>query len=85
MNALVVLIPISLVLAVLAVGVFFWAVRHDQFEDLGSPAVMPLLDEPPIGAPLRDGPLRSPGGGSPIDLPSAAAARQPTRRRPRRY
>lgn len=46
MNALVVLIPVSLVLAVLAVGVFFWAVNHHQFEDLDTPEILPLLDEP---------------------------------------
>lgn len=51
MNALVVLIPVSLVLAALAVGVFFWAVRHDQFEDLETPAVVPLLDGQPAGEP----------------------------------
>ncbi|HET7612254.1 MAG TPA: cbb3-type cytochrome oxidase assembly protein CcoS [Rhodanobacteraceae bacterium] len=47
MNVLLVLVPISLVLAALAVAVFFWAVRHDQFEDLDTPKIMPLLDEPP--------------------------------------
>lgn len=57
MNALLVLIPISLVLAAFAVGVFFWAVRHDQFEDLETPAIMPLLDEPPADA--SDEPARS--------------------------
>lgn len=45
MNALVILIPITLVLASVAVGIFFWAVRHDQFEDLDSPKILPLLDE----------------------------------------
>jgi cbb3-type cytochrome oxidase maturation protein len=59
MNALLVLIPISLVLAAFAVGVFFWAVRHDQFEDLQTPAIMPLLDEPPAVAPVRDDPAPS--------------------------
>lgn len=47
MNALLVLIPIALVLAALAVGIFFWAVKHDQFEDLDSPGALPLLDQPP--------------------------------------
>lgn len=47
MNALLVLIPVTLALVVLAVGVFFWAVRHDQFEDLDSPKILPLLDEAP--------------------------------------
>lgn len=50
MNALLVLIPISLALAAVAVGVFFWAVRHDQFEDLDTPRIMPLLDDPPDGS-----------------------------------
>lgn len=50
MNALLVLIPITLVLAALAVGVFFWAVRHDQFEDLDTPGSLPLLDQPPVDA-----------------------------------
>ena len=45
MNALLILIPITLVLAGVAVGVFFWAVNHAQFEDLDTPKILPLLDE----------------------------------------
>lgn len=51
MNALLILIPITLVLAVVAVGVFFWAVNHAQFEDLDTPKILPLLDDAP---PSRD-------------------------------
>ncbi len=47
MNALLILIPITLVLAAVAVGVFFWAVNHAQFEDLDTPKILPLLDDPP--------------------------------------
>lgn len=47
MIALLILIPVGLVLAGVAVAVFFWAVRHDQFEDLDTPASMPLLDAAP--------------------------------------
>lgn len=47
MNALLILIPITLVLAIVAVGVFFWAVNHDQFEDLDTPRILPLLDDAP--------------------------------------
>ncbi len=47
MNALLILIPITLVLAGVAVAVFFWAVGHQQFEDLDTPKILPLLDEPP--------------------------------------
>ena len=46
MNALLILIPITLVLAAVAVGVFFWAVNHAQFEDLDTPKILPLLDDP---------------------------------------
>lgn len=53
MNALLILIPITLVLAIVAVGVFFWAVGHQQFEDLDSPKILPLLDDPPSDIPAR--------------------------------
>ncbi|HEX6613677.1 MAG TPA: cbb3-type cytochrome oxidase assembly protein CcoS [Rhodanobacteraceae bacterium] len=56
MNALLILIPITLVLAGVAVGVFFWAVNHAQFEDLDTPKVLPLLDESPHEAGGRDAP-----------------------------
>lgn len=44
MNALIVLIPVTLVLVGFAVGLFFWAVRHDQFRNLDTPEILPLLD-----------------------------------------
>lgn len=53
MNALLILIPVTLALAIVAVGIFFWAVRHDQFEDLDTPEILPLLDDPPVGHPGR--------------------------------
>lgn len=49
MNALLILIPVSLVLVAAAVAIFFWAVRHSQFDDLDTPEILPLLDEPPGG------------------------------------
>jgi cbb3-type cytochrome oxidase maturation protein len=55
MNALVILIPLALVLLVGAVWAFFWAVDHDQFDDLDTPALLPLDDsaEPGAGGPER--------------------------------
>ena len=47
MNALLILIPITLVLATVAVGEFFWAVNHAQFEDLDTRKILPLLDDAP--------------------------------------
>jgi len=44
MNALVLLIPLSLILLAVAVWAFFWAVDHDQFDDLDTPALLPLDD-----------------------------------------
>ncbi|HEY6126324.1 MAG TPA: cbb3-type cytochrome oxidase assembly protein CcoS [Steroidobacteraceae bacterium] len=44
MNILLLLIPLSLLVLAGAVWVFFWAVNHDQFEDLDTPALLPLDD-----------------------------------------
>ena len=47
MNIILVLIPLSLILLAAAVWAFFWSVNHAQFDDLDTPALMPLADEPP--------------------------------------
>jgi cbb3-type cytochrome oxidase maturation protein len=49
MNILLVLIPVTILVLLVAVGLFFWAVNHQQFDDLDSPAILPLLDEPSPG------------------------------------
>ena len=51
MNIVLLMIPLSLLLLAGAVMTFFWAVNHDQFEDLETPALLPLDDAAP-----RDGP-----------------------------
>ncbi len=38
------LIPLSIIILVAAVAIFFWAVRSGQFQDLDSPAVDILFD-----------------------------------------
>ena len=48
MNILLVLIPVTLLIVLVAVGLFFWAVNHQQFDDLDSPAILPLLDDPAV-------------------------------------
>ena len=42
MNAVLITIPLALLLLALAVGAFFWAVDHDQFDDLNTPGLLPL-------------------------------------------
>lgn len=44
-NVLFLLIPISLVLMGIAIGVFLWAIRSGQFEDLEGPAHRILMDD----------------------------------------
>ena len=45
MNILLVLIPVTVLVVAVGVAIFFWAVNHQQFDDLDSPGVLPLLDE----------------------------------------
>ena len=46
MNILLVLIPLSILFALGAGIAFFWVVDHDQFDDLDTPKLLPLLDDP---------------------------------------
>lgn len=55
MSIIYLLIPLGLVLLVVAVLAFFWAVRAGQFDDLETPAWRILLDDD----------RRPPGGGEP--------------------
>jgi len=52
-NILLVMIPLSILLALGAGIAFFWAVDHDQFDDLDTPSLLPLLDEPPAETASR--------------------------------
>jgi cbb3-type cytochrome oxidase maturation protein len=45
MNILLALIPISLVLLIIGIVAFFWAVRKDQFENLDAAALDILTDD----------------------------------------
>ena len=47
MNILVILIPISLTMACVALVAFVWTLRHRQYEDLDGDAWRILLDEAP--------------------------------------
>lgn len=47
MNILYLLIPISLIIVVIAVIAFRWAIKSRQFDDMDSPAMIPLHDDPP--------------------------------------
>ena len=46
MNVLLVMIPLSIVLLIGAAIAFFWAVDHGQFDDMDTPGLLPLDDNP---------------------------------------
>lgn len=46
MTILLLLVPLSLMLLGIAVWAFFWAVRRGQFDDLDTPAIDILRDDP---------------------------------------
>lgn len=53
MNALLILIPLSLVLLVAALWAFAWAVKRGQFDDLDTPAIDILQDNPEPHRPIH--------------------------------
>ncbi|BAP54975.1 cytochrome oxidase maturation protein, cbb3-type [Thioploca ingrica] len=61
MNILYLLIPISLVMIGLIIGVFLWAIKSGQFDDLEGPSHEILMDNdeatPAEGSPKK--PLQS--------------------------
>ncbi|NJO17605.1 MAG: cbb3-type cytochrome oxidase assembly protein CcoS [Thioploca sp.] len=54
MNILYLLIPISLVMIGLIIGIFFWAIKSGQFDDLDGPAHEILMDNDEV-AVVEDG------------------------------
>jgi len=51
-NALLVLIPVSVLLVAAALWAFFWAVDAGQFDDLDSPALDILREQDRDAAPV---------------------------------
>ena len=81
MEILYLLIPVSLVIAALAVGIFFWAVKSGQYDDLEGPAWRILFDDEPRarngdeGEPVKVGEGSNAGEDSPKS--GAVAVRTP--------
>jgi cbb3-type cytochrome oxidase maturation protein len=49
-TSLIVMIPLSILLLIGAGIAFFWAVDHDQFDDMDTPGLLPMLDDPDASA-----------------------------------
>jgi cbb3-type cytochrome oxidase maturation protein len=73
METIFVLLPLALLIAGIALGLFVWAARTGQFDDLDTPAVRILFD---------DEEPRPAGKGSPSTLPEPTEAAS-TRRDPK--
>ena len=54
MNIILLLIPISMVLLGVGIWAFFWAVNHAQFDDLDTPSLTPLSEDPPAAADAEE-------------------------------
>lgn len=47
MSIIYVLIPIAMLFVLIAVGIFFWAVKSEQFDDLDRQSMSILFDDDP--------------------------------------
>ena len=45
MDIIYLLLPVALILVIVIIAIFFWAVRSDQFEDMEGPAHRILMDD----------------------------------------
>lgn len=50
MNALFVLIPVSIVFLLIAIAIFIWCIRSNQFENLDSAALDILASDNEVGS-----------------------------------
>jgi len=55
MSVLLILIPLSLVVAALFLGAFIWAVRAGQYEDTCTPSMRVLADDGTVQGPKSEG------------------------------
>lgn len=53
MTILLLLVPISVLLLGLAIAAFVWAVRSGQFDELDTPPLDALREDPPTSPPTE--------------------------------
>lgn len=54
MNIIYVLIPLAIILVCVAIGVFFWAVKTNQFDDLERQGYSILFDDDVANKPEQE-------------------------------
>lgn len=62
MDILYLLIPLAVVIMIVAIGAFMWAVKSGQYEDLEGPAHRILMDDDDPRIPRRETAEQGPGG-----------------------
>jgi cbb3-type cytochrome oxidase maturation protein len=72
MSVLMLLIPLSVLIAVCFLAAFFWAVRSGQYEDTCTPALRILTDDAPsaIALPVAKPEQVLPSPGEPLRTPT---------------
>jgi cbb3-type cytochrome oxidase maturation protein len=78
LEILYLLIPVTLLLALVALGWFVWAIHNGQFDDLETPAIRVLFDD---AAPAAATPPPPRAGDPDTPRPPAAQATAPTQKR----
>ena len=75
METIFVLLPLALLIAAIAVGLFIWAAKTGQFDDLETPAVRILFDdeEPRRPATAQASPVPPGTAGAAAALTNSAA------------
>lgn len=69
METIFVLLPLALLIAAIAVGLFIWAAKTGQFDDLDTPAVRVLFDDEEPRRPAAHASIAPPEtAGAPADL-----------------
>ncbi len=78
METIFVLLPLALLIAAIAVGLFIWAARTGQFDDLETPAVRILFDDEEPRRPLAAR-TSAPGAGAAAGATPGTTPRQTTK------
>jgi cbb3-type cytochrome oxidase maturation protein len=61
MDIIYLLLPVALIIVLVIIGIFFWAVRSDQFDDLEGPAYRILMDDDDEDSGKTKKPANTPG------------------------
>ena len=56
MEVIYILLPVALLIVIIIIAIFFWAVRSDQFDDLEGPAHRILMDDDDIDRKIKKKP-----------------------------